>query len=57
MKLEEKIASIETVERGRCRDCGNAWWFDHSNCWECTTCGKAHGKSGSEEDEWKKKNP
>jgi hypothetical protein len=32
------------IKRGECRDCGNIWWFDLSNCYVCIECRKTHGK-------------
>lgn len=46
--LEEKVRKYETVERGRCRDCGNAWWFSEPNAYVCTTCAKTHGRDTSD---------
>lgn len=46
--LFEKIEKYETVQRGNCRDCGNPWWFSQEHGYECTMCGKAHGRDTSD---------
>jgi hypothetical protein len=38
MSLSEKISKYETVRRDNCKACGNPWWFDMINHFECTTC-------------------
>ena len=44
MKLAEMIAKYETVERVRCSDCGNPWWFSMEESYVCTTCAKTVAK-------------
>lgn len=53
--LAKRMTEVETLERDRCRDCGNLWWFDLPQSFVCTTCLKTHGKSNSEQDNWKPK--
>ena len=42
--LEELMRKYKTVERERCRGCGNGWFFDMPDSYRCTTCGAAFGK-------------
>ena len=44
----ERIRNFDTVKRGECRDCGNAWWFSMPDCYVCTTCAKTLGRSTSD---------
>lgn len=44
MKLEDKISKFKTVERENCARCGNPWWFDLPDKYECTTCCARFGK-------------
>ena len=37
--LEEILRKYETVNRDRCPDCGNPWWFALEDGYSCTTCG------------------
>lgn len=36
--LGEKIKKYATVKKDNCIACGNPWWFDKLNHFECTTC-------------------
>jgi hypothetical protein len=42
--LEAMMSEYKTVERNHCKHCGNAWWFDMPDKWQCTTCGARFGK-------------
>jgi hypothetical protein len=47
MNLSDKMKLYKTVERHECSDCGNKWYFDAPEWFECTTCARTHAKSSS----------
>lgn len=41
MTLEDKMKQHKTVSKENCFSCGNPWFFDLPNEWQCTTCGRS----------------
>ena len=46
--LENKIKSHRTVKRDNCESCGNPWFFEMADKYECTTCAKLTEKYDTE---------
>lgn len=49
MNLEDKVKKYATLERFRCKECGNKWWFSLETQWECTTCNHKIDKTQGEQ--------
>ena len=48
MNLADKIKTYETVKSGMCPNCGNRFWFDKPQDWECTMCAEIQQKTIAE---------
>lgn len=44
MKLEDMMNKWKTVNGPNCKDCGNPWFFDKEDAFQCTTCGHEEKK-------------
>ena len=38
MNLLDKMKAFPTVQRDNCPRCGNPWYFERAEDYECTTC-------------------
>lgn len=38
MNLLDKLKAFPTVHRDNCRACGNPWWFERAEDYQCTMC-------------------
>lgn len=45
MKLLDKMKMYPTVNRDNCPRCGNPWYFEKSEHYECTTCNNEFPKA------------